>query len=264
MTDSPTYLDTILAAKRKELRGRTALPRDRELQDLLAALAPPRDLALSLRDPHDITVIAEFKRASPSEGDIAPGADPRTVATKYVEAGARAISVLTDVHFKGTLEDLRAVRSAVSVPILRKDFILERSQILEARVAGADAVLLIVAALEPPRLRQLIEFAHNLSLSVLCEAHTAHEVDRALSAGAKIIGVNARNLRTFEVDLSLHETLRALVPRSFVYVAESGIRSREDVRRLRKIEVDGVLVGTHLMREPDPGAALAQLRKIGP
>lgn len=263
MTDQKTYLDDILAAKRRELEKASGLPSDREMTDMLARLPTPRDFAMALKGAHDMRVIAEFKRASPSEGTIREAADPRKIATSYVEHGAAAISCLTDVHFQGTLDDLREVRRTVSVPVLRKDFILERSQLLEARQAGADAALLIVAALDPPKLKTLIEFAHNIGLSVLCEAHDAHEVDRAMAAGARIIGVNARDLRTFEVDLERHVALRKLVPRSFVYVAESGIRTREDVHALRKAEVDAILVGSHFMRAEDPGEALADLMRIG-
>ncbi len=263
MTDGRTYLDDILAAKRQELGKQPGLPSDREVADMLARLPTPRDFALALRGPHDVRVIAEFKRASPSEGTIREDADPRAVATSYVEHGATAISVVTDKHFDGTLADLREVRRTVSVPVLRKDFILERSQLLEARQSGADAALLIVAALEPPRLKMLIEFAYNLGLSVLCEAHDEHEIDRALAAGARVIGVNARDLRTFEVDLERHVRFRKLVPKSFVYVAESGIRKREDVFELRKSEVDAILVGTHFMRAEDPGRALAELMRLG-
>ena len=259
-----TYLEKILAAKREELRRRAPLPSDRALADLLARLPAPRSLREALADPTDISVLAEVKRASPSEGTIREDVDPRRVATAYALGGAAAISVLTDRHFGGTLDDLRSVRGAVSLPILRKDFILERSQILEARQAGADAVLLIVAALDPPHLRNLLEFAHDLGLDALCEAHDARELDRAMAAGAKILGMNARDLHTFAVDFERVIRLREAVPRSFVYVAESGVRSRDDVRRLRRAEVDAVLIGTALMRAQDPQAAVEDMRRVGP
>ncbi len=259
-----TYLEKILAAKREELRRRAPLPSDRAVADLLARLPAPRSLHDALADPTDISILAEVKRASPSEGTIRAGVDPRRVATAYALGGAAAVSVLTDRHFGGTLDDLRAVRAAVSLPVLRKDFILERSQILEARQAGADAVLLIVAALEPPRLRNLLDFARSLGMDALCEAHDARELDRAMAAGARVLGMNARDLHTFEVDFERVIRLRDRVPRGFVYVAESGVRTRDDVRRLRRARVDAVLIGTALMRARDPQAAVEDMRRVGP
>ena len=260
MTVKSTYLDEILAATRAALSAeRRPL---KELERQLSGLPPVRDFGKALRRTLRPSAIAEFKRASPSEGEIRPGARPEEIATQYVEAGAACMSVLTDRHFSGSLADLEAVRQAVSVPLLRKDFVLERSQIAEARLAGADAVLLIVAALEPPRLRELMVYARDVGVAVLCEAHDAREVDRALAAGARIVGVNARDLRTFEVDLERVIACRSLVPRDYTFVAESGIRSRQDVQRLREAEVDAVLVGTHLMRAPDPGLALMDLMSL--
>ncbi len=259
-----TLLGKILESKRAELARRAPLPRPREVEAMVARMPPPRDFEGALRDPRDIAVVAEFKRASPSAGPIRPDADPARMATAYAMGGAAAVSVLTDRRFDGTLEDLRRVRSAVSLPVLRKDFILERSQILEARTAGADAVLLVVAALPPPKLRTLLEFAAEVGIAALCEAHDAHEIDRAMAAGARIVGVNARDLRTFEVDPELPLRLRERVPADFVYVAESGVAGRDDVRALRRARVDAVLVGTALMRADDPQAALEALRRVGP
>lgn len=261
MSEEGTYLDKILAAKRAELRDgpRSGGWSDRALADLVAQLPATRDFAAALRQSPRPRVIAEFKRASPSEGTIREGAEPRDIATQYAEAGASAMSVLTDAHFQGTLADLREVRRTVSLPIIRKDFILERSQIVEAREAGADAVLLIVAALPAPTLRQLLGFVHDLGMQALVEAHDAHELDRAMAAGAEIVGVNARDLRTFEVDLQRTVDLRAKVPEQFVYVAESGIKTPEDVERLRGAGVDAILVGTHFMRSESPGQALRDL-----
>lgn len=263
-TTQGTYLDKIIAAKRAELAGARPGPGGRDLESVLSGLPPARDFAAALKRGPAPAAIAEFKRASPSEGEIRPGADPGEIARSYVESGAACISVLTDRHFQGSLDDLRAVRNAVPVPIIRKDFIIQASQIVEARREGADAVLLIVAALEAPRLRELLGVAERCGLQVLCEAHDEREVERAMAAGAKIVGVNARDLRTFEVDLERTMRLRALVPASFVYVAESGIRSREDVQRLREAGVDAILVGTHLMRAEDPGMALMDLLAMGP
>jgi indole-3-glycerol phosphate synthase len=255
-----TYLDRILAAKRDEIAAHhsNVSRRDRDAQ--LAALPPPRDFIGALRgEGLRPSVIAEFKRASPSEGDLRPDGDPRHVAALYVDAGAAAISVLTDRHFKGSLDDLRAVRSSVSVPLLCKDFIVSHGQIVDARLAGADAILLIAAALEPPTLRDLLKFAHGLGLTVLCETHDGREVERALACGAKLIGVNARDLRSFEVNLDRVIELRKSVPATHTFVAESGIRSREDVARLREADVDAILVGTHFMKAEDPGLALCDL-----
>lgn len=264
MTDSQsTYLDRILADKRAELagnrRGRVGNMSDREIADALATLPPPRDLIGVLREGPAPRIIAEFKRASPSAGAIRAGAEVGPIVRSYAQNGAAAISVLTDRHFQGSLDDLIAARAAVDIPILRKDFILERSQILETRLAGADAVLLIVAALPPPSLRQLIDAAEELGLTVLCEAHDDHEIDRAMSAGARLVGVNARNLKTFEVDLDIAIRMRRDVPRSFTYVAESGVSTPDDLRRLRDAQVDAALVGSSLMRADDPGQALAEL-----
>src|SRR5688500_400954 len=192
MTAAPTYLDKILAAKRAALRAQRQLNwTDAQLEKELAALPAVRDFAGALRHEAAPRIIAEFKRASPSLGPIREDADVVAVARGYADAGAVAVSVLADPHFGGSLDDVRAAASAIAVPVLCKDFILERSQLLAARRAGADAVLLIVAALPPPELRPLVEFAHRLGLHVLCEAHDAHEVDRALSAGARIVGGNA-------------------------------------------------------------------------
>lgn len=260
MTEQRTYLDEILAAKRAELEsGRPENPTLSRIEAELAGLPEPRDLWTALANGPKPRFIAEFKRRSPSEGVLRENADPRHVATLYVDAGAAAISVLTDRHFDGSFEDLRAVRAAVSVPILCKDFILTRQQILRARREGADAILLIVTALEPPQLRELINFAHDIGLQVLAEAHDDREVERAMAAGAKIVGLNARDLRTFEVNLDNIIRYRPDVPRSFLYVGESGITSVQDVRRLRAAAVDALLVGSVLMRADDPGAKLAEL-----
>jgi indole-3-glycerol phosphate synthase len=260
MTDGGTYLDKILASKRAELEHDNRSIATLEAQ--LSGLPPTMNFMSALRRTIRPCAIAEFKRASPSEGVIREHANPVEIAAQYVDAGAACISVLTDRHFQGTLDDLQSVRRAVSVPVLRKDFILERSQIVQSRLAGADAVLLIVAALAPPTLRELVSYANSLGLAVLCEAHDEREVERALAAGAKIIGVNSRDLRTFEVDLERSIRCRKLVPSSFVYVAESGIRSRADMQRLREAEVDAALVGTHLMRAADPGLALMDLMSL--
>lgn len=256
----PTYLDRILATKRAQLaQHRRDRLTDRRIEDALAGLAPTRDFEAALRQGMSPRIIAEFKRASPSAGAIRQDASVAAVTRGYAEAGAAAVSVLTDSHFAGSLDDMAHAREVCPVPLLCKDFILERAQLLDARRAGADAVLLIAAALPPPELKQLIEFAHAIELQVLCETHTEHEVDRAMSAGARVVGVNARDLRTFEVDPELPLRLRRLVPRAFTFVAESGITGLEDILRLRDVEADAVLVGTLLMSAEDPARALGEL-----
>ena len=263
MSSEGTYLDKILAAKRAELEA--GRPDNLSLQRIEAELAhapPARDFWTALAEGPKPRLIAEFKRRSPSEGPLREQADPRAIAQAYQAAGAAAISVLTDRHFGGSFEDLRAIRSAVTLPVLCKDFILTRNQLVQARREGADAALLIVAALEPPHLRDLYQFAADIGLQILMEAHDDHEVERAMATGARIIGMNARDLATFEVDLDRIIRHRLDVPRSFLYVGESGISSRADVERLRAAGVDAILVGSVLMRADDPGAKLAELMAV--
>lgn len=223
-----------------------------------AALAQSPALnALELLAPADhIKVIAEVKRASPSRGDLATIADPAALARTYAANGASTISVLTEGRkFKGTLEDLRAVRAEVSVPVLRKDFIAEKYQILEARAAGADLVLLIVAALEQDLFAELNEFALSLGLTVLVETHSREELHRALDIDAKLIGVNARNLSTFELDRELFASLVGEIPAGVIKVAESAVRNATDVQHYRDAGADVVLVGEALVTS-DPAATL--------
>jgi indole-3-glycerol phosphate synthase len=254
-------LDEILAVKRDEVRdayarvasnGDRLVPRASWGRSLHAALH--RDAGQPVR------VLAEIKRASPSAGPIRPDADPVAVAREYEAAGAAAISVLTDrTFFAGDVAFLAPVAAATRVPILRKDFIIDGFQILEASARGADAVLLIVAALGAGELGRLLELARTYHVEALVEAHTLAEAETALAAGARVLGVNHRDLRTFAIDMSLTETIAARVPRDVVLVAESGIRSRDDVRRLGDAGAHAVLVGEHLMRAPSPGAALREL-----
>lgn len=261
MTDATTYLDRILAAKRATLasdRHGRANWTDAQLDAELGALGPCRDFAEALRRPTRPRIIAEFKRASPSLGPIREGADVVAITRGYEDAGAVALSVLADSHFDGSMEDVRKASASAGVPVLCKDFVLDRRQILEARRAGASAVLLICAALPPPQLRPLVEFAHQIGMQVLCEVHDEHEVDRALSAGARVVGGNARDLRTFTVDLQRAIALRRAVPSGFLYVAESGVHGPDDVQRLVDAGVDAILVGSALMSADDPGAALAE------
>jgi indole-3-glycerol phosphate synthase len=252
-------LDDILAETRRTV-ARAQETRPRAVVEAAAAEAPaPRGFAAALRGP-DIRCIAEFKRRSPSAGWIRQDGDPAVVARSYQAAGAAALSVLTDEpFFGGALADLQRARAAVPLPVLRKDFTVDAYQIAEARAAGADAVLLIVAALTDAELTTLLGEARRWELDALVEAHDADEVERALAVGARLVGINHRDLRTFKMDMTLAERLRDRIPRDCVLVAESGIRTAEDVRRMRSAGMDAILVGESLMRAPDPGAALRTL-----
>jgi len=231
-----------------------------ELEKLAAASPPPRSLAHALRSTRGMACIAEFKRRSPSKGWIHRDADVSTVLPIYEAAGATAASVLTDTpFFGGTIEDLRRARTVSRMPILRKDFIIDPYQIVEARAAGADAVLLIVAALRDQDLRELLAETERWGMEALVETHDREEVERAVAADAPIIGVNHRDLRTFEMNMDLAVAMRPLIPIDRLVVAESGINGASDVRRLRAAGVDAVLVGETLMRAPDPAKALREL-----
>jgi indole-3-glycerol phosphate synthase len=236
-------------------------PDEAALRARVAAMPPPRDLEAALRAP-GVGVIAEIKRTSPSAGRIAQ-ADAGWRAATYQAAGAAAVSVLTEAaHFGGSLEDLRAARACTSLPVLRKDFLVHPAQVLEARAAGADAVLLIPAAVSDRELGALLAAARALGMSAVVEGHSAGDVDRALAAGARIVGVNARDLETLDVDPGRARGLLAAVPPDRVRVLESGIATWEDVRLARRAGADAVLVGEALMRAPDPAAKLREL--LGP
>jgi indole-3-glycerol phosphate synthase len=251
-------LGRILAAKRTEVAALAGCSAELEASSHQAA--PPRDFAAAIRRAGAATprVIAEVKRASPSAGAIRAGADATAIAREYEAAGAAAISVLTDHEFfGGSLSDLRAVHTAVALPCLRKDFVIDPLQIWEARGAGADAVLLIVSLLDVPELVELAGLASRLGMAALVEVHDEAETDEALRAGARIVGVNHRDLKTFEMDLGLFARLK--LPAGTIGVAESGIRGPEDVARLAAAGADALLVGESLMRQPSPGAALRSL-----
>ena len=231
-----------------------------ELEKQAAASPAPRSLGQALRSAKGMACIAEFKRRSPSKGWIHRDADVSTVLPIYEAAGATAASVLTDTpFFGGTIEDLRRARTVSRMPILRKDFIIDPYQIVEARAAGADAVLLIVAALRDQDLRELLAETERWGMEALVETHDREEVERAVAADAPIIGVNHRDLRTFEMNMDLAVAMRPLIPIDRLVVAESGINGASDVRRLRAAGVDAVLVGETLMRAPDPAKALREL-----
>jgi indole-3-glycerol phosphate synthase len=256
----PASLEQILASTRRQLRSlrprRAILERD-------AAAAPfPRPFAEALRGQM-VAVIAEVKRRSPSAGAIRANLDPARHAADCARAGAAAISVLTDgPFFGGSVEDLRAVVARVAVPVLRKDFILDELQILEARAAGASATLLIVRALPAPRLRELIACAAEWRLHTLVEVHTAAELVTALDAGARIVGVNSRDLDTFTVDTARAWEILHEVPVEVLAVAESGMASQSDVVAAAAAGADAVLMGTALSAAPDPAALLAELTRV--
>jgi indole-3-glycerol phosphate synthase len=234
-----------------------------EVIQTLADEAPPtRPFAEALKRQGRVNVIAEYKRRSPSRGVIREDLAPQDVAVSYEAAGAAALSVLTDEdYFGGSLDHLTAARGAVKIPAIRKDFIIDPYQIWEARVGGADAVLLIVAALTDAHLQRFLAEAAEAKLAVLVEVHDAEELDRAVAAGASIIGVNNRNLKTMEVRLETSLDLLPKMPPNAVKVAESGIKTGADMKRLRAAGYDAFLIGEHLMSSPDPGAALAALLK---
>ncbi len=257
-----SVLDDIVAGVRIDLdRRRSATP----VADLRAALAdvdPPRDPMPQLRDARS-SVIAEVKRRSPSKGDLAEIPDPAELAGRYAAGGAAAISVLTEERrFGGSLADLRAVRAAVDVPVLRKDFMVEPYQLVEARAAGADLVLLIVAALDDDTLRRLHDEARELGLTVLVEVHDEAETERAVALGAELVGVNARDLRTLDVDLGAFARLAPLVPGDRVLVAESGITGPDDVATYVGLGARAVLVGEALVRDGDPEGAVRTMTGV--
>jgi len=258
-----SVLDDIVAGVREDLAGRQAVVPEARLRELVAAAPPVRDPMPAFRAP-GLSVIAEVKRRSPSKGDLADIPDPAALAQAYAAGGADAISVLTEERrFNGSLDDLRAVRAAVTTPLLRKDFIVAEYQLLEARAAGADLVLLIVAALDDDTLARLHDEARALGLAVLVEVHDEHEVDRALAVGAELVGVNARNLKTLMVDPDTFGRLAALLPDTVVKVAESGITGPEDAARYAAEGADVVLVGEALVKDGDPATAVALMRKAG-
>ncbi len=229
----------------------------------LALATPPPLRALDFLAPADtIRVIAEVKRASPSRGDMAEIADPAALASLYERAGAAVISVLTESRrFKGSLEDLRAVRAAVSIPVLRKDFISTEYQVYEARAAGADLVLLIVAALDDATISRLFALINDLGMTALVEAHSEDEVRRAVDLGAEVIGINARDLNTFELDRELFGSLAAAIPAGTVRIAESAVRTASDVAHYRRAGADAVLVGEALVTS-DPVVTLTSFLEI--
>ena len=257
-----TILDRILDDTRVLVAERKTVTPAAALMRRAAFHAPTLSLARALRRPDGPATIAECKRASPSEGTIRAEYDPAAVARSYKQAAAAAVSVLTEpAHFGGSLDHLAAVRHAVDLPVLRKDFVLDEYQLVEARAYGADAVLLIAAALDPARLADLLDAARDLGLGVLVEVHATDELDKVDLDRVDVLGVNSRDLATFAVDLGRAERVFSLLPDRVVRVAESGITTAEDAARLRRAGADAFLIGTHFMRQPDPGRALAAFRR---
>ncbi|MEK9809329.1 MAG: indole-3-glycerol phosphate synthase TrpC [Candidatus Nanopelagicales bacterium] len=258
-----SVLDDIIAGVRVDLDARmAAMPLD-QLKECAARKPDPQDAEAILREP-GVGVIAEVKRASPSRGRMAAIEDPAALARDYEAGGARVISVLTEERrFGGSLDDLRSVRCAVDIPVLRKDFIVSSYQLWEARAFGADLILLIVAALEQNALVSLIERTRSLGMTPLVEVHDADEVGRAVDAGGTVIGVNARDLRTLEVDRDTFARVAPLIPDTCVRIAESGVRDPRDLITYAEVGADAVLVGESLATSADPRAAVHDLVTAG-
>ena len=254
-------LDRIVSQNLEALEYRKRRLPIAELQKMASEQRPVLDLASALRGD-GIQLIAEVKKASPSRGIIRPDFDPVEIAKIYAGNGAAAVSVLTEaLHFQGSLEHLKNIRKALpdKLPLLRKDFIVDPYQIYESRTYGADSLLLIVAILEPERLQELLGISHELNMSCLVEVHNEAEVEIALKSGAKIIGINNRDLNTFGVDLATTERLRPLIPADRIIVSESGIKQRSDIEKLRQLGIDAVLIGESLMSAPDIAAKMREL-----
>lgn len=263
-----SVLDDIIIGVKEDLQERKAAVSTLELRDMAAAAEPVRN-AFAALGGHDaprahLRVIAEVKRKSPSKGDLADIADPAVLAGSYADGGAAVISVLTEQRrFGGSLADLDAVRKSVEIPLLRKDFTVDAYQVLEARAHGADLILLIVAALSDAQLTELMGLSHELGMNVLVETHTVAEVERAAAAGARIIGINVRNLKTLDIDRSVFESLAAGIPDGSLIVAESGVRDLVDVEHFASLGANAVLVGEALVRNNDPRQAIETFSRAG-
>ncbi len=260
---SATVLDSIIEGVRADVAAREAVVSMSAVKAAAESVPSPRNVLAALREP-GIGVIAEVKRASPSAGQLASISVPAELARAYEGGGARIISVLTEERrFHGSLDDLDAVRAAVSIPVLRKDFVVGPYQIHEARAHGADMLLLIVAALDQPALESMLERIESLGMTALVEVHTEEEADRALQAGARVIGVNARDLRTLRVDRDCFARIAPGLPSDVIRVAESGVRGRADLLAYAGAGADAVLVGEGLVTSGDPRAAVADLVTAG-
>lgn len=260
-------LEEILQHKRREVEQRRSELTLAQLRERITPRTDPRPFGAALRCPGQVSLIAEIKRASPSAGLIREDFQPSALARDYERGGARALSILTDEHFfQGKLKFLPQARSATALPCLRKDFIIDEYQIWEARLAEADAVLLIVAALKPAELARFTQIAAEAGVETLVEVHDEAELDLALETSPRMIGINNRNLQTFTVDLAVTERLAPKIPPGCLLVSESGIRTPADVQRLRACGVQAILVGESLMRQPDVEDATRRLlaREISP
>lgn len=254
-----SFLERVTAARRADARRRRADGALGLAQAAAGSAGTPRDFLAAMTQP-GLSLIGEIKRASPSAGAIAPGAKPGDLARAYESGGAAAISVLTEPdHFRGSLDDLASARAACALPVLRKDFLCDTLHVWEARGAGADAILLIVAALTQTELVSLSDLASDLGMAVLVEVHSAPEVERAVDAGAGLIGVNTRDLATLEVDPAVVGKLRPSIPDGVLVVGESGVATRADVEELEAAGVDAILVGEAIMRARDPAAKIREL-----
>ena len=256
-------LAELVAGALEDASDRRAAVSLSEIEAAALARTPALDVMTALAPADQVRIIAEVKRASPSRGPLAEIADPAALAVSYETGGASAISVLTEQRrFGGSLADLEEVRAAVSIPVLRKDFVADPYQVFEARAAGADLVLLIVAALEQPLMQQLFDLIGQLGMTALVETHSADEVDRALDIGASIVGVNARNLSTFGLDRELFGTLAGSIPSGVIRVAESAVKTAADVAHYRAAGADVVLVGEALVTGGDPIKTLREFRNV--
>lgn len=264
---APGILARIVSHKRAELAE--ALRNRAEIERRASHRTPARDFRTALKTNHltgsldarQPAIIAEIKKASPSKGILAHAFDPASIARDYAQGGAAALSVLTDREFfQGSLADLEAARAACGIPVLRKDFTIDEFHVMEAAAHGADAILLIAAVLDPAEMRRFREFAAQFGMAALVEVHDSDDLDAALESGAEIVGVNNRNLHTFEVTLETSLRLVEKIPASVIKVSESGVHSSADVHRLAAAGYDAFLVGEHLMKSADPGAALRALR----
>ena len=252
-------LDKIIAEKREEVAQRKRQLPLSVLKERIAQSRAPLDFAAAISGD-STRLVAEVKRASPSRGVLCPDFDPVALAKSYAQAGAAAISVLTETnYFQGSIDHLVAIREAVNLPLLRKDFIFDPYQIYESRTYGADALLLIVAILSQEQLKELLSLGSSLGLSCLVEVHNESEVERALSSSAKIIGINNRDLATFAVDINTTHRLRPLIPKERIVVSESGVSRREDVEKLKEWGVNAVLVGEALITADDIPARMKEL-----
>lgn len=259
----PTVLDQIIDGVREDLAGREARIPLEQLQRQCDGMPAPRDAEGLLRRP-GLSVIAEVKRRSPSKGDLSQIPDPAALASAYAEGGATAISVLTEERrFSGSLADLTAVRDAVDIPVLRKDFMVSEYQVWEARARGADLILLIVAALDDERLRALKTLAESLGMTCLVEVHDEAEATRAVDLGARVIGINNRNLKTLEVDTDTFARLAPLVPETCVRVAESGVQGPQEAQLFARAGADAILVGEALVIGGDPVAGVRSMIEAG-